>query len=356
MTASLRRYTKYHDTIGLWHVPNVKMRHPAVGSKPWYVRTNADGLRDDRNFPRTQPAGVTRITLLGDSFTFGHSVEVEDRYSARLEKQFSGLEILNFGLCSAGIDQECLVYENIAKDWESDILMINPYLNNVGRCQLVYHMFQGQHGQKKMSPKPYFELHGGALKLGNVPVPRDLTAEDAERLSSAQAKRSTGRVMEADGQSKFMRLAKEAVLDRKLKYLMIKALPIQPYPEYRSADAPEWQLARQILLRLRESCVQKTMVVTPLPAWSTILNPSLATYRERYAELHDPAAGIHVLDILPYFLELSFADKVRSVISTRDVHYSSFGHAIAARAMATELDKAGLLLDGNGRKLERRVD
>jgi len=343
MTGSLRRYTKYHEVVGLWHVPNVKMRHPAVGSKPWYVRTNADGLRDDRDFPREKPSGCTRITLLGDSFTFGHSVEVQERYSARLEQQFDNLEILNFGLCSAGLDQHCLVYEQMAQAWESDILMVNPYLNNVGRCQLTYHMFQGQHGERKMTAKPYFELEGDELRLKNVPVARELSAEAEAKLTEAQSQRSVGRNMEADPQRRFVRLAKQFLLERSLKYLVIKALPIQPYPEYRSADAPEWKLAKRILQRLRESSKQKHMVITPMPAWSVILNPSLATYRERYAELHDPAKGIHVLDILPYFLELGFAERVRCFVSTRDAHYSAFGHGVVARGLAAELDKTGLL-------------
>lgn len=345
MTGSLRRYTKYHDVIGLWHVPNMKMRHPAVGSKPWYVRTNSDGIRDDREFSREKPEGKTRITVLGDSFTFGHSVEVNERYSAKLEKTFADLEMLNFGLCSAGLDQHCLVYEQIAHQWESDILMVNPYLNNVGRCQLTYHMFQGQQGQRKMTAKPYFELSGNDLQLRNVPVARELSRADQQRLTDAQGKRSVGRNMEADPQRRLVRYAKQAVLERSFKYLMIKALPIQPYPEYRASDAPEWKLAKAILGRLRESCKQKHMVVTPLPAWSTILNPSLATYRERYAEVHDPANGIHVLDILPHFFDLGFSDRVRCFVSTRDAHYSAFGHSVVARGIAAELEKTGLLGD-----------
>ena len=327
----------------MWHVPNVKMRHPAVGSKPWYVRINADGLRDDRNFPRRKPPGRTRITLLGDSFTFGHSVEVDERYSSLLERSYNDVEILNFGLCSAGIDQECLVYEEIAKDWESDILMINPYLNNVGRCQLTHHTFQQQDGQRKASAKPYFEVEADQLKLKNVPVPWALTDAQMAELGHAQSKRSVGRNMEANQSRGLIRFAKRSVLERRLKYLAIKALPIQPYPEYRASDAPEWDLARRILLRLRSGCKQKAMVICPLPAWSSILNPSLATYRDRYAELHNPAAGIHVLDILPHFKRVSFADKVRCFVSVLDTHYSAFGHAVVAEAIKAELDKTGLL-------------
>ncbi len=349
MYSPLRRYTKHHDVIGIWHIPNVKMRHPATGSKPWYVRTNSAGLRDDRELSQTKPQGVTRITLLGDSFTFGYSVEVEERYSTVLEQSFAGLEVVNFGLCSAGIDQEFLIYREIASAWESDVLMISPYLNNVGRCQLAYHMFQDQAGGRHMTPKPYFELDGDDLALKNVPVIRRPTAEQAAELEAAQAGRAGTRNVEANPQRRVVRLAKQAILERRLKYLMIKVLPVQPYGEYVSADAPEWRLAKRILQELRAISKQKHVVISPLPAWSVVLNPSLATYRDRFAELHDPAGGVHVLDILPTFLELSFADRVRCFVSTRDTHYSAFGHRVAARGMAEELEKTGVL--GGARRI-----
>lgn len=345
MPRSLRSYTTYHDTIGLWHVPNVKMRHLAVGSKRWYVRTNGDGLRDDRDLPKAKPNGKTRITLLGDSFTFGHSVEVEERYSNLLEQSLDKVEVLNFGLCSAGLDQEFLVYDKIASQWESDILMINPYLNNVGRALLTHHMFQGSDGTRKMYPKPYFELKDDEdeLVLHNVPVPRDIEGDEAAKLEEEQKNRAGARVMEGNTQNRLIQTLKSTILDHRLKYLAIKALPIQPYQEFDSTDAPGWKLARRILLELRKVSKQKSMVITPLPAWSTMINPALATYRERFAELHDPSAGIYVLDILPHFLELSFSDRIRCVISTRDTHYSAFGHQIVARGIAAELEKTGLL-------------
>lgn len=340
---SLRSYNKHHEIIGIWHIANVRMRHPAVGSKPWYIRTNADGMRADRNYAKAKPSGITRITALGDSFTFGYSVEVEERYTNRLEQHFDHLEVLNFGLNSAGVDQEYLIYEQIAKDWESDILMISPYLNNVARAQMTYHVFQGPKGERVVAPKPYFELIGDDLVLKNVPVIKKPTAEDEAQLEAIQRARTGGGEGGTEVPFPFVDALKRRVRDHQLKYLAIKVFPYQPYHEYRAADAPEWRLAKRILLKLREICRQKHLVITPLPAWSTILNPALATYRDRFAELNDPSAGILVLDILPYFLELGFAEQVACFVSTRDTHYSALGHEVAARGMASELVKAGLL-------------
>jgi hypothetical protein len=300
-------------------------------------------MRDDRDFERAKRPGVERVTLLGDSFTFGYSVEVSERYSNRLEAKFDGLEILNFGLPSAGIDQQYLTYEQIARDYESDLLMINPYLNNVGRCQLAYHMFQGRDGKPRMTAKPYFELDGEELVLRNVPVVRNPKGKDAEALEAAQEGRAHARNVEANPHKGLTRLVRQSLLSRDFKYLMVKLLPITPYAEYRSADAPEWKLAKRILRELRTICKQPQMVITPLPAWSVILNPKLATYRERFSELHDPEDGIHVLDILPHFEALNFGDRVKCFVSARDTHYSAFGHRVAADGLAEVLGTSGLL-------------
>ncbi len=339
----LRHFSVHHDVIGIWHVPKIVVRNRTPDTKPWFVQMNDAGMRDDRDFSERKSPDVDRITLLGDSFTFGYSVEVAQRYSNRIEAKFDGLEVLNFGLPSAGIDQQYLVYEQIASAYESDILMINPYLNNVGRCQLAYHMFQGRDGKPRMTAKPYFELEGSDLVLKNVPVVRNPKGEDAQRLQQAQAGRANTRNVEADPHKGLTRIVRQSLLSRNFKYLMIKLLPVTPYAEYRSADAPEWQLARRILQELRSISKQEHMVITPLPAWSTILNPKLAIYRERFAELHDPGAGVHVFDILPYFEALSFAERVKCFVSPRDTHYSAFGHQVAAEGIADELTRSGLL-------------
>src|SRR5437879_1722797 len=67
-------------------------------SKHWFdrhVRTNADGFRDDRPFPRNVPPGMKRLCFVGDSFTFGQGVKdpadrFSDRVRSRLEAERPG--------------------------------------------------------------------------------------------------------------------------------------------------------------------------------------------------------------------------------------------------------------------------
>ena len=47
--------------------------------------------------------------VLGDSFSFGAGVRAEDRFSERLEKMFSGLDVWNLGVMGYAPDQELLL-------------------------------------------------------------------------------------------------------------------------------------------------------------------------------------------------------------------------------------------------------
>ncbi|MGH0029151.1 MAG: GDSL-type esterase/lipase family protein [Myxococcota bacterium] len=59
-------------------------------SKRWFERywhENADGIRDDVDYPRPLVAGRRRITFLGDSYTAGHGLQrVEDRFAHRIRR------------------------------------------------------------------------------------------------------------------------------------------------------------------------------------------------------------------------------------------------------------------------------
>ncbi|HMP74994.1 MAG TPA: GDSL-type esterase/lipase family protein [Kiritimatiellia bacterium] len=53
------------------------------------VRTNADGMRDDRDYPVEKPAGVVRIIGIGDSGMFGWGVEQNEEYMSVLRARLA---------------------------------------------------------------------------------------------------------------------------------------------------------------------------------------------------------------------------------------------------------------------------
>ena len=79
-TLWLRPDARYGHTLKA----NFHQRYPFLGSDfVMDVRTNAQGLRDEPLASYTQ--GVKTILFLGDSFTFGQAINIEDRMDTQLE-------------------------------------------------------------------------------------------------------------------------------------------------------------------------------------------------------------------------------------------------------------------------------
>ena len=94
----------------------------------WYT-VNPQGYRGPER-PRRKPAGVKRVWLLGDSFTFGKGVSDADCYSAVLEEHLNAgraskaYEVLNGGVISYAPFVEYLDLEQHAFAFEPDIVVL----------------------------------------------------------------------------------------------------------------------------------------------------------------------------------------------------------------------------------------
>jgi lysophospholipase L1-like esterase len=66
-------------------------------TRRWFARywvTNANGLRDNINYPSAIEPGKRRVSFVGDSFTAAHGVaNVEDRFANRLRQEHSEWEV-----------------------------------------------------------------------------------------------------------------------------------------------------------------------------------------------------------------------------------------------------------------------
>ncbi len=110
-------------------------------SRRWYelhVRTNVQGYRDEHPLDRPLKPGQKRIVFVGDSFTFGHGVEVAERFSdriaARLEQDAPGrFRVANAALpgldCRGLVDQ--IVPEILQPSVRPDILVYTFVPNDI---------------------------------------------------------------------------------------------------------------------------------------------------------------------------------------------------------------------------------
>lgn len=130
-----------------------------------HVRQNRYGYRGKGyEFKRTDKK---RLLVLGDSFVWGFGVDNENIFTSVMEKEAKGeIEVVNTGVSGYGTDQELLLWREQAHKWKPDHVLLMVTVTN----DLLDVTSSSRYGYKR----PYFVLQEGALKLKNVPVPKDL--------------------------------------------------------------------------------------------------------------------------------------------------------------------------------------
>lgn len=125
-------------------------------------RVSAEGFRNDPARPTTRRGRV--IAVVGDSFTFGLGVNDADPFVSRLN-QAGRHTYLNLALPGSSTDQQALLLEEVLPRYRPDAVWLVVYVGN--------DLLDNQRARPLQlnAAKPYFELHAGALRLNNTPVP-----------------------------------------------------------------------------------------------------------------------------------------------------------------------------------------
>lgn len=98
------------------------------------VKINSDGFRDIE-YPIEKGDNVYRIAVIGDSFTFGQGVELNQTYPKQLENILNSrrnskrYEVMNFGVPGYNTFQEVQFLKNKVLKYKPDIVIIG-YLSN----------------------------------------------------------------------------------------------------------------------------------------------------------------------------------------------------------------------------------
>jgi lysophospholipase L1-like esterase len=116
------------------HCPDIAIHHTTADYRI-AIRTNNRGIRADHEFAVPKPGGTVRIVGVGDSFTFGYGVEVEDTYLARLERilaeQGITAEVVNLGVAGHGTAEQLLMLENVGFSLDPDLVIVGYYTNDI---------------------------------------------------------------------------------------------------------------------------------------------------------------------------------------------------------------------------------
>jgi hypothetical protein len=108
------------------HIPGAEGWYTAEGRS--YIRINASGWHDKER-PLAKPAGVTRIAILGDSYTDALQVPEDSAFPAILERTLNNTlpgryEVLNFGVGGFGTGQELLALRHYALKYAPDAVIL----------------------------------------------------------------------------------------------------------------------------------------------------------------------------------------------------------------------------------------
>ena len=119
------------NVLGFTLVPNFEGRGPL--DVP--IKTNAQGFRDDGEHSWTKPPGVIRILGLGDSFTFGWGVSMEETFLKKLESRLGTLTGLNIETINTGIpmwdlNHYYVYYREIGVRYAPDIVLLSYFFND----------------------------------------------------------------------------------------------------------------------------------------------------------------------------------------------------------------------------------
>jgi len=126
-----------HTPKGKRLLPNVQVivRNHFLSHQDVTITTNAFGFRDEE-MTREKKEGEVRILVLGDSITWGDSLDATDVYveqaQARLREQYPGksIEVINAGIGDIGLLEELDILKDQGLQLAPDVVVVGFYLND----------------------------------------------------------------------------------------------------------------------------------------------------------------------------------------------------------------------------------
>jgi hypothetical protein len=152
-------FCEYDDLLGWVHRPGMSAD---FSREEFSVQVNINSYRlRDHEYPLKRNE-KNRMLVLGDSFGWGHGVELVDRFDEILEMRHANWEIINTSVSGYGTDQQFLYLRDRGIAFKPDVVLLLLYSNDFGNNSAAAQYFLN---------KPYFTLHDTGLELHNIPVP-----------------------------------------------------------------------------------------------------------------------------------------------------------------------------------------
>ena len=320
-----RSLLRYDQKIGHLFTPNLTMRK-LYSENPYHIRTNKQGFRANFDFEKEKKKDEVRIAFLGDSYTAGDGVANEKRFSNLVSETFNAIPY-NFGLSGSGVDQQYLVYKEIASQYDHDVLVVSPHIMDISRNMLDRRVsIDGSTGKEILFPKPYFTIENDQLVPHNIPVPKEREVVNEQE--------SQGKLFNP---GEMVRKIFHQFMPKPIKERLLQIHFSKQHGGYKTQTDARWVLMRKLLEEIIQLAGEKPVILAPLPYHRIGQNPD---YKERFIELANQYENVHFVDVLSKFKSVKDTDNLHY---KKDAHFSEFGHEVIADAIIEEIKKKGIL-------------
>jgi hypothetical protein len=165
-------YIAFDQTLG-WTVSPSMSR--AANSATY--TSNGAGMRATREYEVTPPETGPRLAAFGDSFTHCDDVENDECWTAQLEAEVPGAEVLNFGVSGYAPDQAWLRYQQEGRAYRPCTVLIGFMVENVHRMVNRFRPFY-QPDTGITLGKPRYLVNGDGVELLPLPARSPLDYAD----------------------------------------------------------------------------------------------------------------------------------------------------------------------------------
>jgi len=252
------------------------------------VRWNSEGLRD-RDYMIPKGEDTYRILVLGDSFTWGVGLEVEDTIPKLLERNLAELssigkvEIINAADPGLNTVEELNLFRGVGLRYEPDMVLLLYNLNDI---EYLPHL--AQHNYSTLTPTPVVEIDPG---------------EEITQYSQYSGFR--GVVLEVEKHSQFVTFLVPRIGSLLRRTGLIEStefsLVAKIFQGFTDAN-PGWLESKRALSEMAEMCriEQCELLVAIFPLFVELEDYKGKTVHKTILDFCD-SVGVEAIDLLPLF-------------------------------------------------------
>ncbi|MBI4318547.1 MAG: hypothetical protein HY675_08660 [Chloroflexi bacterium] len=321
---------------------------------------NSEGWRDTSH-AYEKPAGVTRIVVLGDSFSWGYGVAQSDAYPALLPALLRGegvdTEVITMAMPGWGPNQElvALTYEGLR--YKPDVVVVqfagNDYADSLCASfeeRSSPQFYVGGDGELKWPDLP-LATSNQSSELQRPDLPVWMAEEDKSHCGKAVAKASTAQTGPSKSDLTWLnlkrwlerhsisyRLVRDSVKSVRLTQTLAEAGGVT---EPAQAAVPKPARAVALVKALLETIKRTSeangaaFVLLTAPLYQSTLRPADAPTEDQ--ALISEFSG-HALDLTHAFRNARISEPRKAFyFAPEDGHWTAAGHRLAAHELARHL-------------------